>query len=31
VPALLAAAAGCADLAIFGMRQRYLLRARTTL
>ncbi len=31
VPALIAAAVGCADLATFGMRQRYLLRARTTL
>jgi len=31
VPALVAAAVGCADLATFGMRQRYLLRARTTL
>jgi hypothetical protein len=31
VPALLAAAVGCADLATFGMRQRYLMRARATL
>jgi hypothetical protein len=31
VPALVAAAVGCADLATFGVRQRYLLRARTTL
>jgi hypothetical protein len=31
VPALVAAAIGCADLATFGVRQRYLLRARTTL
>ena len=31
VPALLAAAIGCADLAMFGLRQRYLLRDRATL
>ena len=31
VPALLAAGTGCAWLAVFGVRQRYLLRARATL
>jgi|ERR1700736_4088766 len=31
VPALLAAAVGCADLAVFGLRQRYLLRGGATL
>src|ERR1700731_1829223 len=31
VPALLTAGIGCACLALFGVRQRYLLRARATL
>ena len=31
VPALLAAGTGCACLAMFGLRQRYLLRGRATL
>jgi hypothetical protein len=31
VPALLVAGTGCACLAVFGVRQRYLLRARATL